>query len=220
MKFIIEKDVLKIGIKALGVIIENIDNETITDEFLEFRKNSINNLLDKYKDFNIKEDEILEGFNKLHDNANVTRRKNIPASENLIKSLIKNNDIPSINKVVDIYNIVSIDSKISLGAHDIDKIKGDVTLKFTKGDELYYPIGTEELKEVKKGEYAYIDSDNEIICRLEVRQVNKTKITTSTKNVFYIVQGNEKTSYDYLYEVANKIIDLTTLYCGGEGKIL
>ena len=33
------------------------------------------------------------------------------------------------NKTVDIYNILSIESKLCLGAHDIDKVDGNVTLK-------------------------------------------------------------------------------------------
>ena len=37
------------------------------------------------------------------------------------------------NKAVDIYNILSIESKLCLGAHDIDKVDGNVTLKITDG---------------------------------------------------------------------------------------
>ena len=55
--------------------------------------------------------------------------KNLPASENLIRLLTKREDLISINKTVDIYNILSIESKLCLGAHDIDKVDGNVTLK-------------------------------------------------------------------------------------------
>ena len=55
--------------------------------------------------------------------------KNLPASENLIRLLTKIEDLISINKAVDIYNILSIESKLCLGAHDIDKVDGNVTLK-------------------------------------------------------------------------------------------
>lgn len=45
-------------------------------------------------------------------------------------------------------------------------------------------------------------------------------MTDQTKNVFYVVQGNEVTSHSQLLEAANKIIDETTKYCGGKGKII
>ena len=66
----------------------------------------------------MKEDKILEGYH-LHDYIHVKRRKNIPASENLIRMLIKRKNIGSINKIIDLYNLISIDS--ALGAHDMDQ---------------------------------------------------------------------------------------------------
>ena len=176
--------------------------------------------MNTYNGFDIKNDEILEGFYRLHEKVKVPRRKNTQASENLIKLLMKNQDMFSINKVVDIYNIISMKSKLCLGAHDIEKIDGDVTLKITDGSELFIPLGSDEKKTLNPFEYSYVDSSNEIICRLEIRQVNKTKITESTKNVFYIIQGNEYTTDEYIEETAQELIQITTKYCGGKGKII
>lgn len=78
----------------------------------------------------------------------VPRRKNLPASENLIKLLIKRKGLTNINKAVDIYNIISMESKLCLGAHDIDKIPGNVTLKLTDGRKTFYPLSRAELKKV------------------------------------------------------------------------
>ena len=219
MKFNVTDDVKKLGVKVVGVVIEGLDNKNISPEYIDYRNSEIKKLLEIYSNFDIKEDKILEGFNKLHDNAGVKRRKNIPASENLIKLFQKNNGMFEINKVVDIYNIISMKSKLCLGAHDIDKVDGNVTLKITDGSEKFIPIGG-EAKRLDAGEYSYVDDSNEIICRLEVRQVEKTKIAEDTKNVFYIVQGNEETSEEYIRQVAQEIIDTTTKYCGGRGSIL
>ena len=35
-----------------------------------------------------------------------------------------------------------------------------------------------------------------------------------------IVQGNEKTDYNYVKNVAGELITVITYYCGGTGKIL
>ena len=140
-------------------------------------------------------------------------------AKKIMTAEIENNGMFEINKVVDIYNIISMKSKLCLGAHDMDKIDGNVTLKITDGKEKFIPIGGEE-KVLDRGEYSYVDDSNEIICRLEVRQVEKTKITEDTKNVFYIVQGNEETSEEYLLEVAQEVIDKTVMCCGGMGRIM
>ena len=104
-------------------------------------------------------------------------------------------------------------------AHDIDKVDGNITLKITDGTEKFIPLRSSEHQELKAGEYSYVDDANDIVCRLEIRQVNKAKVTEDTKNVFYIVQGNEYTSDELLEEVGNTIISITTKYCGGSGKI-
>lgn len=67
---------------------------------------------------------------------------------------------------------------------------------------------------------SYIDDSNEVLCRLEIRQVQKTLVDETASNVFYIVQGNEATSDELLLQTAQQIIDLTTKYSGGEGEII
>lgn len=220
MQFIVDEKVKELGVKIIGLTIKNIDNTTFNEGFEKWRKDEISNLIEQYKNYDIKNDKIIEGFYKLHERVNVPRRKNLPASENLIKLLIKKNDMISINKAVDIYNIISMKSKLCLGAHDIDKITGNVILKLTNGSENFIPLGSDLPKPVKEGEYSFIDDDNDIICWLDIRQVDKTKVTENSKNILYLIIGNDENNYDELYEVAREIIDITTKYCGGEATIL
>lgn len=220
MRFKVEKAVLDSGVKIVFVVIEGIDNHGESKEWNELRTKRIQELYDKYEGIDVHDDPILEGFNILHDNVGVKRRKNIPASENLIKLLLKKRDMFYINKAVDIYNIISLESKLALGAHNIDKVDGDVTLRFTDGTEKYVPLGQTEPIKVNEHEYSYCDDSNEVLCRLEIRQVNKTAVDENAENVFYIVQGNEATEDSLLVETAQKIIDTTVKYCGGSGEII
>ena len=221
MEFIVDDKVKELGVKILGLKIENMNNSNSnSDDFNIWRENKIKELITKYKDYDIKNDKVIEGFYTLHEKVGVPRRKNLPASENLIKLLSKREDLVHINKAVDIYNIISIKSKLCLGAHDIDKISGNVSLKITDSTENFIPLGNEESKPVKNGEYSFVDEDNDVLCWLDIRQVDKTKVTEETKNVIYFVIGNEQTDFKELEKVANEIIEITTRYCGGEATIL
>jgi DNA/RNA-binding domain of Phe-tRNA-synthetase-like protein len=220
MKFTVDEKVTNLGLKIKAVIIENINNLDANEEFDIWRQEKINKLIAKYKDYDIKNDKVIEDFYRLHQEVGVPRRKNLPASENLIKLLIKRSDLVSINKAVDIYNIISIESKLCLGAHDIDKISGNVTLKITDGTENYIPLGSEEQKKVSVGEYSFVDSDNDVICWLDIRQVDKTKVDNNTKNILYFIIGNNETSYEELDHVVKDIITYTTKFCGGIGKVI
>lgn len=219
MKFLISEEVKQLGVKCLGVIIEGVDNHTITPEYLAYRQDTITQLIQKYENRNIKLDPVIEGFYLLHEKVNVKRRKNPSASEILIKLLMKHKDLHAINKVVDLYNLLSIETQLALGAHDIAKIDGNVSLRLTTGNEKFIPLGKEEPQPVQPGEYSYID-DQEIICRLEMKQIEKTKVTENSTDIFFIVQGNENTSEDDVKQCALKLIDVITTYCGGKGYIL
>ncbi len=220
IQFAVEKSVLDIGVKIVFLVIEGIDNTRISPEWMEKRKGIIANLLNDYKDIDYHADPVLEGFHILHDRAGVKRRKNIPASENLIRLLNKHGDVFFINQAVDIYNIISMESKLALGAHDIDRVDGNVTLRFTDGTERFVPIGQSEPVSNNPHEYSYCDDANEVLCRLEIRQVEKTKVDEKTTNAFYIIQGNEATDNEFLLATAQKILDETIKYCGGKGRII
>ena len=69
-------------------------------------------------------------------------------------------------------------------------------------------------------EYSYCDDANDVLCHLEIRQVEKTKVDENSHNVFYIVQGNEATPDELLMSTAQKIINETVKYCGGKGRII
>ncbi len=206
--------------KILFAAVYGIDNHGESPEWAVYREKRLAELYTAYEALEVHDDPILEGFNILHDRTGVKRRKNIPASENLIKLLKKNRGMFYINQAVDIYNLISLESKLALGAHNIDRVEGNVTLRFTDGSERFVPIGQSEPIPVAAHEYSYCDDANEVLCRLEIRQVEKTKVDEEAQNVFYIVQGNDAAPDELLWETAQRIIDLTKRYCGGRGEII
>lgn len=220
MEFFVEQAVLDAGVKILFPVVYGVDNQTESSAWMTYRGELLEALMAQYAELDVHADPILEGFNILHDRTGVKRRKNIPASENLIRLLKKNGGMPFINQAVDIYNLISLESKLALGAHNIDRVEGNVTLRFTDGSERFVPIGQTEPIPVAPHEYCYCDDANEVLCRLEIRQVEKTKVDKTAKNIFYIVQGNEATPYALLQDTAQRILDLTTQFCGGSGKII
>jgi DNA/RNA-binding domain of Phe-tRNA-synthetase-like protein len=166
------------------------------------------------------DDPVLAGFRRLHDAVGRSNKKNVASPENLLATVMANGRLPTVNVVVDIYNLVSLRTRLALGAHDIGEISGDVHLRLTTGSEGFWPLGSERPKPVGPGEYAYVDDRNDVICRLEVRQVERTKITIDTTECFYIVQGNEATDGPYLKAAADELVELTKRFCGGRERLV
>ena len=79
---------------------------------------------------------------------------------------------------------------------------------------------SEELKPVKAGEYSFVDDNNEVICWLDISQVDKTKVTEDSKNVLYLIIGNKETTDEELEKVTNNLISLTTKFASGKATIV
>lgn len=220
MNYHVQQAVLDGGVKICFVTVEGFDNASLPAGWEEERARRIEALRASYAVLDVKADPVLEGFNILHDHFGVKRRKNLPASVNLAKLLVKHGDLAHVNTVVDLYNIVSLESKLALGAHDLARIEGDFTLRLTDGTERFVPLGQEEPKPVVAGEYCYCDDANEVLCRLEVRQVNKTAVTEASSGAAFIVQGNEATSDEYVRGWADRLGRDITRVCGGDYRVV
>jgi len=220
MKFSVTDEVLDLGVKVVIVIIKDMKNIQENKEFSSYKNSIIDDMKKHLTQESIEDNKILKGFWKLHENIGKTSKKDISSPENLLNMIITNGTVPSINLIVDIYNLTSIQTNMALGAHDLNNITGNVTLRLTDGSENFLPIGYSKPKPVSRGEYAYIDDANDILCRMEVRQVEKTKVTTETTSCMYIVQGNENTTEKDVEVAANMLIELTTKYCGGIAEII
>lgn len=220
MNFTVSKEVLDLGVNVAIVVIKGMKNDKENEEFNYHKNKSLKQIKSNLSEDSIANDNILKGFWLLHEKIGKTSKKDMASPENLLNMLLTNDSIPSINLIVDIYNFVSIRTHLALGAHDLDKIKGNVTLRLTTGTEYFLPIGYSKPKPISKGEYSYIDDNNDILCRMEVRQVEKTKVTEDTTSCMYIIQGNENTNNEQIKDAVNMLIDLTTYYCGGTAEVI
>lgn len=215
-KFIITNEVSNLGAKTLAVWITGIKNDKLNPKLDRYIKLELEKIKKYWRNISYKEDLILQGFRDLHTKVGRNNRDYLASPEVLLKSLLERDRFPRINSIVDIYNLVSLKTRLALGAHDINYMNGNITLRLTQGNENFLPLGATESVSIPAGEYAYIDDENNIICRLEVLQTETTKITLDTTEVFLITQGNPNTSSFYVEQGAREVIDLITKFCGGE----
>jgi DNA/RNA-binding domain of Phe-tRNA-synthetase-like protein len=219
-QFDIAPEVEALGLKGSYLLIQNLKNRAADSEFESLLEEAIQDLLAELTPAKIENDEVLKGFRLLHDAVGRSNSKNVASPESLLHFLLEKRSLPRINLLVDIYNLISVKTHLALGAHDINAIEGDVHLKMTTGTEKFLPLGYAKAKGIGPGEYGYIDDANDVICRLETRQVEKTKVTLETTGCFYIVQGNANTNEELLSNATDELVELTTRFCGGEVTIL
>lgn len=220
LNFKITQEVTNLGVKGIMSKISNIKNSKNSPEFDKYLENELENIKQQWVGKDYKIDSVLQGFRTLHEKVKRSNRKYPASPEELVRLFIETGRFPRINLLVDIYNLVSLKTRLALGAHDIDKVIGNITLRLTNGTEKFLPLGSKELIAVPAGEYSYIDDGNNIICRMEVLQVEPTKITKETTDVFLIVQGNSNTDQTYIKSGVNEVLNLINKCCGGSSTLL
>ena len=209
-----------LGLKAVCFVIEGVHNQQTHPEFEKLKAQTLAQVTADLSSEAIRTDPILGGFRVLHDAIGRSNRKNVASPESLLKLVSQTGGLPQVNLLVDIYNLVSVKTCLSLGAHDLRAINGNVQLRLTDGSETFWPMGSDKPKVVSPGEYAYIDDAHNVLCRLEVRQCERTKITLDTTDGFFIVQGNAQTTETYLHKTAKELLTLIRRFCGGQARML
>lgn len=99
--------------------------------------------------------------------------------------------IPAINRLVDLYNALSLTHLIPVGGEDLDRIVGTPTLKFARGDEPFdLPDNHGRAPSFPAfGEVVWADGAG-ITCRnWNWRQGRRTRLTERTSNAYFILEG-------------------------------
>lgn len=67
------------------------------------------------------------------------------SAEALLRRLIAGKGLPRINPVVDIINLVSVESRLSIGLYDLARVQGDIVFRAGRAGETYKGIGKYDL---------------------------------------------------------------------------
>ncbi len=187
MKLVITPEVRKLGINVLMAVFNEVAVSNKSRPLEKLKKELIEELQAQPDEKDAITDGILEGYRELY--RLTAAGELVPPAQHLRRLAVDNGRLPNINTVVDAYNLVSARTGLSIGAHDAAHIAGDVIFKLLDGSELYTPLGLDEAVRLAPGEYACADYEK-ILCRLDVKQCQQTRITKASTAFIIYVQGN------------------------------
>ena len=213
MRLFVEEGVRALGIDAVAAVFEGLRVSNRSNP-LEKRKKEA---LGAIRAIEVASDPVLAGYRALH--ARLGAAGVVPPAQRLVELVRSTGRLPNINTAVDAYNLVSAVTRLSLGAHDLAHVRGDLRIGTTRGGERYTPLGEIAPVPVAKGEYAAMD-DEKILCRLDVRQCAETRITKETVRMVVYAQGSAAVSYPALEAGVRWIADLVVEICGGSCEVI
>src|SRR5262245_12498634 len=221
MSFLVSDDCIRLGLRAGAIIFNGV---RVGPASAELRAEIVREAAAVRNRFassaEIRNDPLVAAFHDILRQVGANPRRDQPSIDRLLTFALKRGDLPAINSLVDAYNLVSIRSLLSLGAHDIDKITLPVSLRLLTGTESFIPLGSTTTQPVTAGEYGYVDAAGRLLCRLDVVQADFSKVTAETRNALLIIEGTAAHPRDTLWQTFADAVLVVTQHCGGSAAIV
>lgn len=110
------------------------------------------------------------------------------SSEALLRRVRRGDELYHINSVVDVNNLISVKSGLSVGSYDLEQIHGEITLRKAGQGEGYQGIG----KDFLDMENMLVLADNEGIFGSTMSDSTRAMVTEQTKDVLVAIYCFEK----------------------------
>jgi DNA/RNA-binding domain of Phe-tRNA-synthetase-like protein len=200
-------------LKLATVMVRDVNVEETSSHKLQIIMETISNLRNKFTLDNIKDNNIIRAYRNFYWRLKVDPTKQRPASEALLRRVIKGLGFPSINNVVDACNLASIETLIPIGLYDYDKVEGELTLRFAHDGEVFKPIGGKY--EVLTSNQIVLSDSVKILHVYPFRDSIDTMITKNTRNVLVVSCGVPEIPKELIMEAAVKTSKYIQIFAGG-----
>lgn len=133
------------------------------------------------------------------------------AAEALLRRIAKQGDIPSINSLVDMGNLISIRYAMPVAVFDQATIVAPTTVRFARGDELFTDLGSRDAGPInpEPGEVVFVDTRNVVSARRWCwRQSAQSATSASTADALFVVEGHHEAA---AADIDSALTDLESL---------
>lgn len=134
------------------------------------------------------------------------------SAEALLRRVIAGKGLPQINAVVDVINLVSVESRLPVGLYDLAAVNGDITFRAGVAGETYKGIGKYDLNLEGMplfadaiGPHGSATSDSE-----------RTMVTAATKEIVALIVSFGGAAN--LERWTRRLAELLMLYAGGRNE--
>lgn len=173
---------------SVGVIVvEGINNTQNSDISFQLLCKRIDNIRKDFVSRNLKYDLNWEdSFKKAGIDSVDFPPSNIALMQRV---LTDTKDLNNINNVVNIINSLQLKHMLPIGAHDLDRIEGNISIGKNNNSLPFVSRDNEKEEPISNNEFVYSDEKNVITRQWVWRQSKKTLVDYASKNMIVFVDG-------------------------------
>jgi lysyl-tRNA synthetase class 2 len=139
-----------------------------------------------------------------------------PTLEAMLLRLLQGKPFPSISKLVDAYLIVQTQHLLPIGGYDRSRLRGDIRLRRSPGDELFTPLGADQPELTREHELVYADQARILTRNWNYRDSEETKIDMQSTDVLLCMEAvAEEVPTSRVEAAVEDLARLALQFCGG-----
>jgi DNA/RNA-binding domain of Phe-tRNA-synthetase-like protein len=163
---------------------------------------------------NVKDDPGYRAYRDFFWRVGIDPTKTRPASEALVRRILADKPLPTINTAVDAYNLASALSGVPIAAFDEDRLRGGLTMRFAGDGERFRGIGMKEPVTLGANQVV-INDEEQLIAVYPYRDSDDTKVTPGTKRMHVVSCGVPGISPDRVMKAYEMAAEYLEMYSGG-----
>jgi DNA/RNA-binding domain of Phe-tRNA-synthetase-like protein len=164
----------------------------------------------------LSEIETLAAWRAAFRDFGVNPTKYRSAAEALLRRLTKKGDVPCINILVDICNLVSIRYALPSAAFDTRAMSSGITVRFAEGTENFTPLGESQVEHPEAGEVIFTDQGGLVSARRWCwRQSDESAASPETRQTIVIVEAQHSGNSETIRAARDDLLALLQRYAGG-----
>jgi DNA/RNA-binding domain of Phe-tRNA-synthetase-like protein len=136
--------------------------------------------------------------------------------ERLVKKVRQGDELPRVNTLVDIYNLISLRYLMPVGADDVNKVVSPVAYRFARREDTFIPLGDPDGANDPPvaGEVVYADASHVMCRRWNWYQDARSAITIETTQALLNVEAIEPATGAQVEAATADLADLLAEVCG------
>jgi DNA/RNA-binding domain of Phe-tRNA-synthetase-like protein len=205
----------------LRVVVGYVDGVRVENsgaDLQKFKEEVLTEVRQKYSLESLKDVAIFRAYRDFFWKVGIDPTKIRPAAEALVRRILAGKSIPTINNVVDSYNLASIGTEVALAAFNRDELNGSLLMRAAEKGERFLGIGMSEPMELNGGEIV-ISDEEKLVAVYPYRDADRSRVSGRTRNLTILVCGVPGIDEKILADAGKVALDLVMRFCGGEGRL-
>ncbi len=202
----------------IGVLIcKKINNKGLSGKIMKLIREREEKIQSQFNSETLSQNSKINVWREAYRAFGAKPKEGKSSVEALYKKTLEGEKLRHINKIVDIYNYISLKYLLPVGGEDLDKIQGDIYLTIAEKDESpVLLLGDKEARPPHESEIIYKDEISAVCRRFNWREADRTKFTEETKDAVLVMEGLSPIPKEDVERILEEMKELVESFCEGE----